>query len=405
MNKRKIINDPVFGFIYIPNDFLFDLVQHRYFQRLNRIKQLGLSWFVYPGAQHTRFLHSLGAMHLTHEAIQELRAKGEDITEEEANGVLAAILLHDIGHGPFSHALEGVLVPHVSHEKFSLMLMEQMNEEFNGRLSLAIEIFTNNYHKRFLHQLVSSQLDMDRLDYLRRDSFFTGVIEGVIGSARIIKMLRVVNDCLVVEEKGIYSIENFLIARRFMYWQVYLHKTSVSGELLLHQLLRRAKWLVAHGQTLIATPSLSYFLKHGDELSQKELTNETLEHYIRLDDADIYSSVKMWIGHSDILLSLLSQSFIDRKLYKAIDSTALTPEFKLDLQQRYIEKFGISDHDCSYLMREEVVTSRTYNPDASNIMVLSNDGSLKDIVSASDILQIELLQHHVKKHYFFYYPL
>ncbi len=403
MNKRKIINDPVFGFIYIPNDFLYDCIQHRYFQRLNRIKQLGLSSFVYPGAQHTRFLHSLGAMHLTHEAIHELRAKGETISEEEESGVLAAVLLHDIGHGPFSHVSETFLTPGVNHEHFTLLLMEDMNREMEGALTTAIDIFTDRYPKRFLHQLVSGQLDMDRLDYLRRDAFFTGVTEGVIGSARIIKMLRVLNDRLVVEEKGIYSIENFLIARRFMYWQVYLHKSSTAAELLLQQILRRAKYLVNQGLDIYASPALHFFLELEEPIKKSQVNGEFLNHYISLDDSDIYCAVKVWMSHSDKILSLLSKSFIERKLYKVVKPDDIDDNYRRKLRLGYCAKWGLSEQECSYFMREETVTSRTYNPNASNIMILSNDGKLTDIAKASDILQIELLQHREQKRYFFYY--
>ena len=404
MNKRKIINDPVFGFISIPSDFLYGLLQHPYFQRLNRIKQLGLSCYVYPGAQHTRFLHSLGAMHLTNEAIQALRSKGEDISAEEADGVLAAILLHDIGHGPFSHVMEDVLVDNVSHESLSLLLMQRMNREMDGALDVCISIFTDSYPKRFLHQLVSSQLDMDRLDYLRRDSFFTGVIEGVIGSARIIKMLRVVNDRLVVEEKGIYSIENFLIARRFMYWQVYLHKTSLSAELMLHQILRRAKYLVRSGKLLFASPSLLYFLKNSIGLSDFENDDVSLGHFVCIDDSDVMNAIKVWSSDDDVILSLLSGSFMGRRLYKVAKMGSDVWNNRVTYVSRYMNRYGISEQECDYLLRAERVSSRTYNPESSNIMILKNSGELLDISSASEILDVDMLKHKVSKDYLFYLP-
>ena len=314
-NKRKIINDPVFGFINVPNDFLYDIIQHPYFQRLQRIKQLGLSSFVYPGAQHTRMLHSLGAMHLMGEAIQQLREAGHEITTQEAEAVRACILLHDIGHGPFSHTLEHSIVQHISHEQISLRMMKRMNDEYDGKLTLALEIFTNNYHKHFLHQLVSSQLDMDRLDYLSRDSFYCGVSEGIVGSARIIKMLNVHNDKLVVEAKGIYSIEKFLVARRLMYWQVYLHKTSTAAEIMLINILRRAKELSSRGVELFGPPALLYFLSREITFSDFDNSPEALDNFAMLDDSDILCAVKVWSNHTDLVLSTLCHDFSNRKLF------------------------------------------------------------------------------------------
>ena len=300
-NKHKIINDPVLGFITIPNELIYELVQHPLFQRLTRIKQLGLANVVYPGAQHTRFQHSLGAMHLVGEAVKQLRLKGQAITPAEENGVLAAMLLHDIGHGPFSHVLENTLIRGVSHEDLSLRMMEMINEEMGGRLSLAISIFTDKYEKRFLHQLISSQLDMDRMDYLCRDCFFTGVMEGSIGAARIIKMLNVSDDKLVVEAKGIYSIENFLVARRFMYWQVYLHKTSVAAEKMLVNILKRAKELMKGGVDLFATPALRYFLENDVDSNLFDV-DYVLKRYVELDDVDVMSAVKVWMKAEDVVL-------------------------------------------------------------------------------------------------------
>jgi HD superfamily phosphohydrolase len=314
-NKLKIINDPVYGFIKIPYDIVFDLIEDPLFQRLRRIRQLGLTLYVYPGANHTRFQHAIGAMHLMVQAVDVIRSKGHLITEEEAMAVTIAILLHDIGHGPFSHSLEHSLVKGTSHEAISLMYMEQLNENFGGALDMAICIFRNEYHKKFLHQLVSSQLDMDRLDYLKRDSFFSGVTEGVIGSDRIIKMLNVINDQLVVDEKGIYSIEKFLIARRLMYWQVYLHRTVVSSEQLLVMMLKRAQMLTNQGETLFATPALHFFLEDAPGKFHESNRKVFLEQFARLDDNDIITSAKIWCNHEDKVLSLLSGSLVNRDLF------------------------------------------------------------------------------------------
>ena len=298
-NQRKIINDPVFGFISIPTGLLYNIVKHPILQRLNRIRQVGLSSVVYPGAQHTRFQHSLGAFHLMSEAIKHLTAKGNFIFDSEAEAIQAAILLHDVGHGPFSHVLEDTIVKGVSHEDISLMLMERINKEMNGQLNLAIQIFKDEYPKKFLHQLVSGQLDMDRLDYLRRDSFYTGVTEGNIGSARIIQMLDVKDDQLVVESKGIYSIENFLTARRLMYWQVYLHKTSVAYERMLISALLRAKELASKGVELFASPAFRFFLYNNIDKEEFYHNPECLENFIQLDDNDIWTSLKVWSTHTD----------------------------------------------------------------------------------------------------------
>ena len=311
-NKRKIVNDPVYGFINIPSEIIYDIIEHRYFQRLRRIKQLGLTDYVYPGAVHTRFQHTLGAVHLLYSAISTLRLKGVDITQEEEDAVTLAILLHDIGHGPFSHTLEHVIIDKYTHEDLSLMFMEALNKEFSGKLDLTINIFKNNYHKKFLHQLVSSQLDVDRMDYLRRDSFFSGVSEGVIGSDRIIKMLTVVDDQLVVEAKGIYSIEKFLIARWLMYWQVYLHKTVVSAEQLLLKIFKRVKKLLSQGVEIYLSKELEFFIKNNE----KKSTLEILENFSKIDDADILALVKMWEDSSDKILSNLSKRLLYRKLYR-----------------------------------------------------------------------------------------
>lgn len=404
-NKRKIINDPVFGFINIPNDFLYDIIQHPYFQRLNRIRQLGLSSIVYPGAQHTRMLHSLGAMHLMGEAIHQLREVGQEITAAEAGAVRASILLHDIGHGPFSHTLENSIVQGITHEQISIWMMQRINNEFDGKLQLAIEIFTNKYHKHFLHQLVSSQLDMDRLDYLSRDSFFCGVSEGIIGAARIIKMLNVVDDKLVVEAKGIYSIEKFLVARRLMYWQVYLHKTSTAAEKMLTNILKRAKELTSQGEDLFGPPSLNYFL--SKEITKEEFENspEALDNFALLDDSDILSAVKVWSNHPDLVLSTLSHDFTNRKLFKV---EILTDKEKGDalrgkLMKEYQQHFRINEYQAGYFLGEEAVSTDTYSPEDDTIEILQKDGTIKDIAEASDMLNIQVLTKKVEKHYLCYY--
>lgn len=401
-NKKKIINDPVFGFITIPSDFLYYLIQHPFMQRLNRIKQLGLASFVYPGGQHTRLLHSIGAMHLMDEAINSLRFKGHEITAEEATGALACILLHDVGHGPFSHVLEHTITQEIHHEELSLALMEKLNEELNGSLDLCIQIFKDEYPKRFLHQLVSGQLDVDRLDYLRRDSFFTGVTEGNIGSARIIKMLDVRDDRLVVEAKGIYSIENFLLSRRLMYWQVYLHKTAVAAEKMLIKTLKRAKELSSQGVRLFASPAFDFFINHQvDSLFLKERQDEVLCHFINLDDNDIWCSLKVWTKHEDKILSLLSRSLVNRELFKIkIDDV---PMSKTDIQayvDKYMSQLHISEYEASYLYSSDVISSNMYNEMNDSIDILYNDGTIKDIALASDMLNIELLSKRVEKYYF-----
>ncbi len=401
--KRKIINDPVFGFITIPNDFVFNIIQHPFLQRLSRIRQLGLTWFVYPGAQHTRFHHSIGAMFLMGEALKTLNDKGHEITEKEKNGALAAILMHDIGHGPFSHVLEHTLVTHVQHETLSLLLMKQMNAEWNGALQTTIDIFTDNYPKRFLHQLVSGQLDMDRLDYLRRDSFFTGVSEGNIGSARIIKMLDVKNDQLVVESKGIYSIENFLMSRRLMFWQVYLHKTAVAAEKMMINTLKRAKELSLQGEHLFASPALSYFLKNETTPADFENHGEALQHFALLDDNDLWSALKVWASHSDTVLQVLSEGMINRKLFKIEITEEKVEEERIEKQlEYYMRRFNVSEHEASYFLASDCMSTDMYNKEDDSIGILYKDGTVKDISKASDMLNIELLSKRVEKHYFAY---
>lgn len=400
MQERKIINDPVFGFIHIPKGLLYDIVCHPVFQRLTRIKQLGLSSAVYPGAQHTRFQHSLGAFHLMSEAITSLTTKGNFIFDSEAEAVQAAILLHDVGHGPFSHVLEDTIVTGISHEEISLMLMERMNKELKGQLTLAIQIFKDEYPKRFLHQLVSGQLDMDRLDYLRRDSFYTGVTEGNIGSARIIKMLNVKDDHLVVESKGIYSIENFLTSRRLMYWQVYLHKTSVACEKMLISTLLRAKELASQGVELFASPALRFFLYHPVDRDEFYNNPLCLENFVQLDDNDIWTALKVWSTHDDKVLSTLSKGLIDRHLFKVeVSSSPLTKSQKDKLLAQIAQHLQISRKEAVYFLRTSTIENNMYKKEDDSIEIIFGDGSTKNIADASDMLNISLLSRKVKKHY------
>lgn len=402
--KTKIINDPVYGFIKIPSNLVYDLINHPVFQRLRRIKQLGLTYYVYPGAMHTRFQHAIGATHLMDQAIQNLRLKGISITDEESEAALIAILLHDIGHGPFSHALEETIIEGISHEDLSAILMHKLNNEFNGRLSLALEIFNNKYKKRFLHQLISGQLDMDRLDYLRRDSFFTGVTEGIIGSERIIKMLQVVDDDLVVEAKGIYSIEKFLIARRLMYWQVYFHKTVLAAEFLLVKLLKRAKELVDTGINVYASPPLNYFLKK--DICKKELLKkeETIQNYIMLDDDDIMVSAKTWMNHSDKTLSYLSKALVNRILPKIkVQKQPFDESAVFEIKKKIGQVLQIPDENINYLVFTETITTGAYTEADDKIKIVYNDGYIEDLVKASDIFNMDVLLKAEKK-YFLSYP-
>ena len=404
MSETKIINDPVFGFIKIPGGLLMDIVNHPTIQRLSRIKQLGLASMVYPGAQHTRFQHSLGAFHLMSEAILSLSQKGVFIFDSEAEAVQAAILLHDIGHGPFSHVLENTLIQGISHEEISLFLMKEMNKDLGGRLTLAINIFEDKYPKAFLHQLISSQLDMDRLDYLCRDSFFTGVAEGKIASDRIIKMLDVREDRLMVQAKGIYSIENFLTSRRLMYWQVYLHKATIGYEKLLISLLLRAKKLLKDGYKLFASPALSFFL--GNDVNAEYFKNneETLKHYLSLDDSDLWSAIKVWQKSEDKILSLLADDFINRKLFKVeIHDEPISQEQIGECKERICHFLGVTEEDSSYLMQIDTVQKDMYDINDDRISILSKDGSLKDITEASEILNVELLSKKIRKYYFCYH--
>lgn len=399
-NKRKIINDPVYGFLTIPYESVFDIVEHPWFQRLRRIKQLGLTDLVYPGALHTRFHHTLGAVHLMGQAIDELRAKRYEISDEEAEGVTLAILLHDIGHGPFSHALENSLVSGIGHENISLLFMERLNEQFNGKLDLAIRIFKDEYPKRFLFQLVSSQLDMDRLDYLRRDSFFTGVSEGVVGSDRIIKMLHVVNDELAIEAKGIYSIEKFIVARRIMYWQVYLHKAVLAAETMLIQILKRAKQVTATGLELHASPSLQTFLKQDFTIEDFRAKPELLEAFANLDDFDVFASIKVWKDRSEPILQQLCKMMMNRELLKVTMLDHPLSEVELSEMRKDLAKAkGFSEADAAYFVLYGSLTNSAYDPKLDKINILYRDGSVKDIAEAADTLNISSLSKTVEKHF------
>ena len=403
MNSPKIINDPVFGFIKIPRGLLYGIVEHPLFQRLNRINQLGLASVVYPGARHTRFQHSLGAFHLMTEAVRSLQEKGNFIFDSEAEAVEAAILMHDIGHGPFSHVLEDTLIHGISHEDISLMMMEEINRCFNGQLNLAISIFKGDYPKNFLHQLISSQLDMDRLDYLRRDSFYTGVTEGNIGSARIIKMLNVVEDSLVVEHKGIYSLENYLTTRRLMYWQVYLHRTCVAYEKVLVNMLNRAKHLIRMGQKVFASPALNYFLTNEVDAAWFAQHPEALQNYGELDDSDIWSAMKAWKHHDDKILSTLATDMLDRRIFKVEVHEEPIPEERIEeLKKNISQNMGIAYEDAHFMMSQNTISKDMYNVEDDSIAILYKDGSVRDISEASELLTVQLLSKKIRKYYLCY---
>ena len=404
MDGYKIINDPVFGFIKIRKGLIYNVVQNPLFQRLNRINQLGLASSVYPGARHTRFQHSLGALYLMTEAVKSLKEKGVYIFDSEEEAVKIAILLHDIGHGPFSHVLEHTLMHGISHEDISLMMMEQINREMHGQLNLAISIFKDEYPNKIFHQLISSQLDMDRLDYIRRDSFFTGVTEGNIGSARIIKMLNVKDDRLVVDSKGIYSIENFLTTRRLMYWQVYLHKTAVGYEKLLINTLLRAKELAKSGKEIFATPALAYFLRNDVDDAWFATHDEALEMYSDLDDSDIWSAMKVWKKSDDKILSTLATDMLDRHLFKVeVTEEAPTEEYVNDIRQHIAARMDIPLEDTRYMMSLTELGKDMYNPEDDSIGILYKDGSVKDISEASEILNVQLLSKKIRKYYLCYH--
>jgi len=402
-NKRKIFNDPVYGFISIDDELSFDIIEHRYFQRLRRIKQLGLTHLVYPGALHTRFQHSIGAMYLMNLIINSLKIKGHEISDAEAQGALNAILLHDIGHGPFSHSLENTILEGINHEFISKLLMNKINQEFNGKLSTSIEIFDNDHPKKFLHQLVSSQLDVDRLDYLKRDSFYTGVSEGVVNTERIIKMLTISNDQLAVESKGIYSIEKFIISRRLMYWQVYLHKTVIAAETLLIQILRRAKFLARQDFELFATDSLLFFLYN--KFTAEDLKNDggILDKFTDLDDFDIFTSIKEWRKSSDKVLSFLSNSLVNRQLFRIEFSNNPFPEeYSNEIKEKIKSEFGFSDSESHYLFAMDTTENYAYHPKSDKINILYKSGEVIDIASASDQLNLSMLQKNITKHFICY---
>lgn len=402
-NKRKIINDPVHGFITIPDDLIYDLIQHPYFQRLRRIKQLGLSHLVYPGANHTRFHHALGAMHLMTKALSVLSKKGVVITSEETQAAAIAILLHDIGHGPFSHTLEHSLLKSVDHEDMSILFMERLNEQYEGKLQLAIDIFMNKHPKGFLHELVSSQLDMDRLDYLQRDSFFTGVSEGVVGSERIITMLNVVDGKLVIEEKGIYSIENFISARRIMYWQVYMHKTVVSSEYMLIKILTRAKELYKSGEDLFSSPFLKTFLERDVQIEDFRKDENLLAQFALIDDNDLISAIKTWQLSKDNVLSTLCKALVSRKLFKTeISKKAFSDSDMAEKITAIQEKGKFGENESRYFYQTEKLVNSAYDEHYKQILILSREGIISDLAKASDNLNISALSTPVEKFCFCY---
>ena len=400
-NKLKILNDPIYGFITIPSERIFSIIEHPYFQRLRRISQMGMSYLVYPGAHHTRFHHAIGCVHLMQKAVQILRHKGVMISEAEEEALQIAILLHDIGHGPFSHAMEHSIVEGVGHESISLLFMEEMNRDFNQSLTLALQIFRGTYNRRFLNQLISSQLDMDRLDYLKRDSFYTGAAEGNINSERLITMLNVVNDDLVIEEKGIYSVEKFLVARRLMYWQVYLHKTSLVAEQLLIRVLKRAKELIEKGEKLNVSKSLSYFLYN--KIGPENFTSETLAVFARLDDYDIVSAMKEWQDHEDFVLSNLCKMIINRDLLKVKIKKKKPSAEKLKKRRIALqEKQNISAEEADYFVFSGEVTNTAYKSENNNINILHKNGKISDVAKASDQLNLKALSKTVVKYYMCY---
>ncbi len=395
-NKLNVFNDPIYGFIGTPNELIFSLISHPYFQRLRRISQMGLSYLVYPGAHHTRFHHALGSMHLMTKAIQVLKIKNVEITDEEEKGLLCAILLHDIGHGPFSHALEGFVAKEISHEQISLRFMMELNKEFEGQLDIAISIFKGDYPKPFLNQLVSSQLDMDRLDYLKRDSFYSGVTEGNINSERLISMLNVVNGNLVVEEKAIYAVEKFLMARRFMYWQVYLHKTGLVAEQLLIRIMQRARLLLSRGEDLMGSRPLLFFLKNN---RAQAFNKEVLEIFAELDDIDVLGALKNWQFHEDFVLSKLCKMILDRRLlHVKIKKSPMTPEKINEKLDWIIEKHDLSIEEASNFVFQGEISNKAYSKDEA-IQILKKNGKISDVLKESDQLSLKALAKTVTKYY------
>ena len=400
-NKLKILNDPIYGFIRIPNSLIFDIIEHPSFQRLRRVSQMGLSNLVYPGANHTRFHHALGCLHLMQKTVSILRVKGINISEEEENALYIAILLHDIGHGAFSHALEHSIVTGITHEEISLKYMHRLNNEFHGQLDLAIAVFTRKYHRVFLHQLISSQLDMDRLDYLKRDSFYTGVAEGNISSDRLIAMINVVNNELVIEKKGIYSVEKFLIARRLMYWQVYLHKTSIVAEHMLVKVLMRAKELAEKKVELFCTSSLRFFLYN--KINKDNFNDMVLGFFSKLDDYDILSAIKEWVSHSDKILSNLCGMIVNRDLLKIeMFDKEVSAKYVLEMTMNFMTELNLSEEEASYFVFKGEISNQAYNENQP-IKIVNKRGNLEDIVKASDQLNLQALSKPVIK-YFICYP-
>lgn len=401
LSKLKTLNDPIYGFITIPSNLVFELMEHRYFQRLRRISQMGFSYIVYPGAHHTRFHHALGAMFLMQKAVQVLSLKGVEISKKEEEALYVAILLHDIGHGPFSHAMENSIVENVSHEQISLLFMENLNRKFNNELTVAIQIFKDEYPRKFLHQLVSGQLDMDRLDYLKRDSFYTGVPEGTVNAQRLIAMLNVKDDNLVVEEKGIYSVENFLVARRLMYWQVYLHKTGIVAEQLLVRVLKRAKQLTANGIELPASQSLAFFLKN--HISLDDFSDEVLDTFSKLDDNDILSGMKAWVSNDDFVLKNLSKMLLNRDLLKIkVKSQAFSSQKLKEKKVKIMDAFGLSEEEVAFFVFSGKLENQAYSMERDTINLLKKNGKVIEVAKASDQLNLEALSISVVKYYICY---
>jgi len=403
LNKRKIFNDPVYGFITIPHELIFDIVEHRYFQRLRRIKQLGLSDYIYPGALHTRFHHALGAFHLMRKAISILKIKGIAISEAEELGASIAILLHDIGHGPFSHTLEKCLIPGVNHESISRIYFKKLNEHFDGKLDMAIQIFEDTYPKRFLHQLVSSQLDVDRLDYLTRDSFFTGVNEGIISYDRIIEMMNVVNDELVIEQKGIYSIEKFIISRRLMYWQVYLHKTVLCVEQMLIKTIERAKQLSMQGDELPCSKALNYFLQKNIPAHEFANSDEAIEYFSLLDDVDVFAALKEWQFHPDVVLSKLCEAILNRHLFKIeLHNHPIDEAYLTALRKNVAQRLNISEEDANGFVFADSTYNHAYNAKEDMIKMLGSDGVVRNASNVSEHLEATVVSERVVKYYVCY---
>jgi len=399
-NKLKIFNDPIYGFVHIPNEFVYDLIQHKYFQRLRRISQMGLSYLVYPGAHHTRFHHAVGCMYLMQKAVATLREKSVEISQEEQQALYIAILLHDIGHGPFSHAMEHSIVG-CHHEDISLLFMDKLNQEFNGELTLAIEIFKGNYKRKFFHQLISGQLDMDRIDYLKRDSFYSGVAEGNINSERLIQKLNVVDDNLVIEEKGIYSVEKFLVARRLMYWQAYLHKTSIVAETMLTKTLQRAKTLTKNGKNIISNPALSFFM--NNQIDNSNFDFEILEKFSELDDYDIISALKEWQYSDDYVLNCFSSMIIRRNLLKIeISNEKIKRQKIINFRTILSKKENISMEEAKYFVFEGTISNQAYDKNYEPILILHKNGKIEDLITASDKSYLKSLTQKVFKHYFCY---